>query len=89
VWKQRTAPKVVKVQPISRERQEEERKSKESEEEKSASPSAPAASLPSPYQQYIEQKVRAVQMQQVCDRLHQRVNAVADQQRLRQWSARM
>lgn len=84
VWHQRVTPRIVKVaQPTQREA--EEQKSKEAADVDAST----NKKLLTPYQQYIQHRVHAVQVQQCCDKLNQRVNFIADQQKLQQWTSHM
>src|SRR5205814_1395129 len=87
VWKQRITPKIVKVMNPQRAREEAESKRKEdAENEETKSSSTSATSTSSPFHQYVNERLHAVHIQQCCDQLNQRINQMADQQRLRQWT---
>ena len=82
VWKARVAPQVVRIVDPVLERQQQESKEKEDAEnsdEKTPSTGKVATASPSPFQQYVTHRVQAVQLQQCCVKLNQRINMLADQ----------
>jgi len=101
LWQARVTPRIVKLQDVDGERKREEEESKrkeaaENEEHKtdaetSSEKEKPGPTRPSltPFQQYFQQRVHAVQLQQYCEKLTERVNRLADQQRSTQWAGGM
>ena len=88
VWRARVSPSIVRLADPLLQRQQAESKEKEDAENNDGA-NAPAAATSkqpstscktaSPFQQYISQRCKVVQLQQCCDKLGQRINALADQ----------
>jgi hypothetical protein len=82
VWQARVSPRVVRLASPEGEDdgsgKKQQTDTKEIDEKKA---SMPVAAAPSPFQQYVAQRVRAVQMQQHASKLQQRIHLLADQQK--------
>jgi len=78
VWQARVSPRLVRL-PLPAEGGEPKDKAADASDEKVPLPNAAAVNAASPFQQYVAQRVRAVQMQQHASKLQQRIHLLADQ----------